>query len=201
MDFRPAYWQISGYEQTFVNGYVADLEKIAENTGQQLIIVLQQPFPYELNDRAITLLNNPLVRAAIVERVQDIARQMDVSVYRTIKELTGIAYSNIGNYLSIDPKTGAPRVDWSKCTNEMLAAVREIEIDENLKGGIKIKFKLHDKLAALTNLMKYQGLLNEENEDWKSRKEGGAVRTTAPRVRNDMNDQDAADLYSRQING
>lgn len=199
VDFRPAYWQLQPIERKFVDGYVSDIEGIAEKTGQRLLAVLQAPFPYELDNRAVALLALPLVRAAIAERIKELSDLYDVSIYRTLKELTSIAYSNIGNYIEID-EWGVPEIKLTKCTPEQLSAIKSFEIEDKPRGGRKVKFVLHDKLGALGNVMTYQGLLNKDNSHWQQAEQS----TTAPnaaRLPAGMDDDSAADAYARVING
>lgn len=200
VDFRPAYLQLEQIERKFVDGYVADIEGIAEKTGQRLEAVLHAPFPYELDNRAVALLALPLVRAAIAERIKELSNLYDISIYRTLKELTAIAYSNISNYIDIDV-CGVPEVNLTRCTPEQLSALKSIEIDDKPRGGRKVKIVMHDKLGALINgVMRYQGLLQEDNPHWKSAEQS----TTAPNVARlpaGMDDDSAADAYARVING
>lgn len=199
MDFRPAYWQLSPMQRKFVDGYVADIETIADKTGQRLLAVLQGPFPYELDVRASAMLAVPMVRAAIAERIKELSDLYDISVYRTLKEMTAIAYSNISNYITIDPNFGTPEIDLSRCTPEHLSAVKSFEIEDKPRGGRKYKFVLHDKLGALGNVMRYQGLLSDDNQHWRQ-----AAKTVNPANGNlpaSISEDQAALAYSRVING
>lgn len=198
MDFRPAYWQIEPLERKFVDGYVADIESIADKTGQRLLAVLQAPFPYELDMRARALLARPLVRAAVAERIKELSDAYDISVYKTLKEVVAIAYSNIGNYFTIDPNTGLPDLDWSKCTPEMLSAVKSIEIEDKPRGGRKYKMTLHDKNVGLNALMRYQGLLADDNDHWR-KQEQSVQPSSAAQLPKGTTDDGAANLYSRYL--
>lgn len=198
MDFRPAYWQIEPMERKFVDGYVSDLESIAEKTGQRLQAVMQAPFPYEMDQRSVALLARPMVRAAIAERIKELSDLYDISAYRTLKELTAIAYSNIGNYVEINPVTGLPEIDLSECTTEMLSAVKSFEIEDKPRGGRKYKFQLHDKIAALSYVMRYQGLLADENQHWREVEQSSNTnkQSTLPVG---VNDDQAARAYADAI--
>ncbi len=200
MDFRPAYWQIEPLERKFVDGYVKDVETIADKTGQRLLAVLQQPFPYELDQRAVAMLARPMVRAAIAERIRELSDLYDISIQRTLKENAAIAYSNIKNYIKIDPQWGTPEIDLSECTVEMLSAVKMFEIEDKPRGGRKIKFQLHDKLAALGNLMRYQGLLSDDNPHWRNAEQSVKPNQAAQLPAN-IDDDAAAALYAREIGG
>lgn len=199
IEFRTAYWQLEPIERRFVDGFVSDLEKVAERTKQRLAAVLMQPVT-GLDDRAMAFLARPLIRSAIAERVREISDLCDVSTYRSLKEVTAIAYSNIKNYVQID-QWGEPVLNLSEATVEQLSAVKSFEWIDMPKGGRRIKFTLHDKMQGLTQLMRYQGLLNESNEHWRdtqAKEKPARERTAMPA---NIDDEQAAELYSRTING
>lgn len=198
MDFRPAYGQIDQLERKFVDGYVKDVEGIANKTGQRLLAVLQQPFPYDLDARGVAMLSRPMVRAAIAERVRELSELSDISIPRTLKENAAIAYSNIDNYINID-EFGNPEIDLTGCTPEQMSAVKSFEIEDKPRGGRKVKFVLHDKLAALGNLMRYQGLLSETNPHWMQQEQ--SVKPKAVALPANIDDDAAAQLYAREIGG
>lgn len=198
MDFRPAYEQLQPGERSFVDAYVADLETIAGRSGQRLTVVLMQPYPYVLDGRGMAMLASALVRAAICERVKALSELCDVNPYRTLKELSAIAYSNIANYVTID-RHGEPEFDWSKATYEQLGAIKSFEIEDRPKGGRKYKFQLHDKLGAIGRLMEYQGLAKPDNQHWteQQKAEQAAKQPTLPVG---VDDDDASRLYSDFVN-
>lgn len=196
IDFRPAYWQIEPMERKFVDGYVADIEVIAEKTGQRLLAVLHAPYPYELDVRTKALLARPLVRAAIAERIRELSDLYDISTYRTLKELTSIAYSNMSNYIQLD-QFGYPIIQLDKCTPEQMSAIKSFEVEDKPRGGRKIKFQLHDKLGALAHVMRYQGLLGDENTHWKQQEQTTKPASGLPA---NVDDDAAANAYARLIN-
>ena len=192
LTFDSAYRQLRPSERTFVDGYVSDLETKAARTGAELSTLLH---PVDVDERSQSFLAQPLVRAAIAERVRELREEMELSVYKTLKELRSLAYSNIGNYMDIGDD-GQPYFDLAKCTPEQLAAIKSIEIEESSQGRRKFKFVLHDKVSSLDKVMKYQGLLDDEH--WRS-KNAKAVKVQT--LTADASDDDAAELYARMING
>lgn len=191
--FDSAYRQLRPSERTFVDGYVSDLEIKAVRTGAKLSTLLMQPV--DVDERSQSFLAHSMVRAAIAERVRELQEEMELSVYKTLKELRSLAYSNIGNYMEVG-EDGQPYFDLAKCTPEQLAAVKSIEIEENTRGRRKFKFVLHDKVSSLDKVMKYQGLLDDEH--WRSE---NAKTVKAETLTADASDDDAAELYARMING
>lgn len=200
IEFRTAYWQLEPIERKFVDGYVVDLEKRAERTGQRLMTALMQP-PDDLDERSLAFLARPLIRSAIAERVKDISDLCDVSVYRTLKSVTAIAYSSMEHFLDIPDGLGYPDVDLSQCTPEQLSVIKSFEWEDKPKGGRKVKIVLHDKLQALNMLMRYQGLLSEENEHWREVQKTEKPSRERLSLPANVDDEQAAELYSRAING
>lgn len=195
MDFRPAYEQLTPGERRFVDGYVSDLESIAEKTGQRLALVLTQPYPYPLDSRALALLASALVRTAICERVKALSELVDVSPYRTLKELCALAYSNIGDYIEPNSIDGSPEFKWSKASYEQLGAIKSFEIEEKPRGGVRYKFQLHDKLGALTKLMEYMALTKPDNPHWaEAKKQEQAAK--APLLPVGIDDEGATKMWS-----
>lgn len=199
-DFRPAYWQVEPMERKFVDGYVKDIETIADKTGQRLEAALHAPFPYELDQRAAAMLARPMVRAAIAERIKELSELYDISIARTLRELSAIAYANIKNYIKICPLTGTPEIDLSNCTPEMMTAVKSFEIEDKPRGGRKYKFQLHDKLGALAHVMRYQGLLADDNPHWRNAEQSSKPNQVS-KLPAGIDDDAAAQLYAREISG
>lgn len=193
VEFSSAYRQLRPSERTFVDGYVSDLETKAVRTGEKLHMLLMKPV--EVDERSSEYLGLSMVRAAIAERVRELQEEMELSVYKTLKELRSLAYSNIGNYMEIG-EDGQPYFDLARCTPEQLAAVKSIEIEEKPNMTRKFKFVLHDKVAALDKTMKYQGLLDDEH--WRAE---NAKAVKAGTLTADASDDEAAELYARMING
>lgn len=200
MDFRTAYSQLDRLEKAFTDGFVSDVEHIAESTGARLLAVLQQPWPFPLDQRSQALLARPLIRAAIAERVRALAELTNISEYKTLKELTAIAYSNINDYITINAINGEPQIDLTDVTPEKMAAIKSFEIEDKPRGGRKIKFVLHDKLAALAMVARHQGLLTDGNLYHQQAKasEKPVNNSLLPA---DADDDAAARLYSLEING
>jgi hypothetical protein len=198
LTFEPAYRQLQPMERVFVDNFVADIEHTAEQTGQRLLAVLNSPKPVDLDQRTRAMLARPIVRAAIVDRIRELSEIMEVSNYRTVKELKSLAYSNIGDYMVIG-EDGKPSLDMSKCTREQLAAVQSIEIEDNVRTFTrKIKFKLHDKLGSIKTLMEYQGLLGAHTDHFQKSLEAEKPVDQLPA---DVSEETAAEAYSRVING
>lgn len=199
--FASAYRQLRPAERAYVDGYVSDLERHAERHGERISNALYRVIPPETIEASRGMLDRPLVRAAIAERINELAAASELSASRVIKEIAGIAFSSIGHYMQVG-EDGQPWFDLSTCTPEQLAAVASIEIEQNeTRNGTnrKFKFKLHDKLSALDKLSKYMGLLEADNQHWRASEARPIV--DAPALAADTSATDAGDAYGRMVNG
>jgi hypothetical protein len=165
INIRPAYHQLTPAQRAFVDAFVSDVELRSVQTNRRLVDVLA-----DTRTDDTPMLSFALVRAAIADRVRELQEQAELNIYRTLKELRAMAYSNIANYLYIDGE-GQPTFDLSVATPEQMSAVKSIEITETESKGTKtrkFKFTLHDKVSALDKVMRYQGLLSDDNAHWKN---------------------------------
>lgn len=198
--FASAYRQLNPTEKSFVDGYVADLEAKAAQSGERLLELLRRPVK-PTDARSIDMLTRQLVQAAIAERVREINEVMSLSAHRVLKELGAISFASIQNYMRID-EWGVPVFDLSKCTPEQLSAIASIEIVDNVMTGKRtFKFKMHDKIAGLQMFMRYMGLLDEDNQHWRA-EAARSIDASAPKaLPAAANDAQAADAYARLIGG
>ena len=87
-----------------------------------------------------------------------------------LQEAAAIAFASMGDYLVIGPD-GSPLLDFSDLGPMQLMAMAEVTIEEckdgrSDKGQVRrTKFKLHNKIAALTLLAKHLNLLQAKEED------------------------------------
>lgn len=193
MDFASAYRQLQPAEKDFTDSFVSELETRAVRTQSRLHDLLAGPLPQH------ELLERPLVRAAISERIKDLQDAADLSAYRVLKEMQSIAFSNIADYFEFDQQ--AVFFNFAKCTREQMAAVQSVEMEFH-PGGIvpkKVKFKLHDKVAGLDRFMRHMGLLDADNE-YQRRNTPGVIQHQPLGLPVTVSDAQAADAYSRLIN-
>lgn len=197
--FTSAYRSLRPVEKQFVDLYVAQLERDAIQNRERISLALHRIIPADVVDASGGLLDKPLVRAAISERITQLAEQSELTVERVIKELMGVAFASLGDYMEIG-EDGQPMFDLTKATPEQLAAIASIEIEETMtRSGPnrKFKFKLHDKLKGIDMLANYMGLLKSDNPFWRA--DVAAQKPAA--LPASMSDTDAADSYARLIGG
>jgi hypothetical protein len=189
-----AYRQLQPAEKAFVDAYVSDLEREAARRNERISNAAYWPIPVAVYEASRGLLDRPLVRAAVRERIDDLARASELTPHRVVKELMTLSFSSMEHYMRIG-EDGQPWFDLQHCTPEQLAAIQSIEIEEGLRGR-KFKFKLHPKLDALKTLAQTIGLLEADNGYWREEQKRPAV----PQLTSDATQDSAADLYSRLIN-
>mgnify|MGYP000350833348 CR=1 FL=1 len=194
-DFETSYRQLRPSERIFVDGYVSELERYAARNSLKLKQAIQSYNADNLDEQSKSILSQALVRAAITERVRELSEDAELSVFKTLKELRSMAYSNLGNYMEVDG-FGVPMFNLDKCTPEQLAAIKTVKIKENPNGERQFEFTLHDKVQAMSLMMKYQGLLDAEAWRVENAKENQQKTISAGSTVDD-----AADMYARQING
>lgn len=117
-----------------------------------------------------SLRNSAKVKARISELLNMRALKMDVTPHRVLAEMAKIGFASMSTYLHID-EHGQPEVDLSACTPDEMAAIQEVTIEEYMEGRgadarevRRIKFKLHDKRAALVDIAKVLGMHIEQHQ-------------------------------------
>jgi len=104
-------------------------------------------------------LTKPKIMAAIDEAMKERAERTRVTQDKIIKELAKIAFSNMRSFV----KWGPGRVellDSRYLSEEDAACVSEISMTET-SAGATVRFKLHDKKAAIELLGKHLGMFSD----------------------------------------
>jgi hypothetical protein len=191
--FATAYRQLSPAERAFVDAYVHEAEKASIASGQRISLVLDQEPSQQAVDMSRGLLNRPMVRAAIGERIKDIATQSDITMNMLIRELRHIAFASMDDYIEV-MQDGTGTLDLVKATPEQRSAIQQIEIDYKPRGGSTQKIKLYDKQRAIEQLIE---LYKDRDRDWiADAKQPGSVLNALPAT---ASPEAAADLYARMI--
>lgn len=207
-EFRTSYDQLKPTERLFVDAYVATDDPIAAafaafpelasagTTDRRAVSAS--------GARAMEYSRRPLVQAAIAEKMKAAAERWELRADKVLAEVAKIAYSNLGDYLSLT-SSGEPYVDLSKVDHSLMAAVSEITVEDFVDGRgedardvKRVKFKLHDKGAALDKAMKYLGLYSAERVDM--RVVGSMTTTQGPaQITAGMTTAQAAELYRASL--
>ena len=72
-----------------------------------------------------------------------------------VDELRKIGFANMADYMKPTPE-GAPSLDFSDLTRDQTAALSQVTV-EDVAGGKRVQFKLHDKRAAAPARIAYPG--------------------------------------------
>jgi hypothetical protein len=190
--FISAYRTLRPAEKDFVDGYVQQVQREAHQRNERIALALHRPV--EPDERGY--LQMPMVRAAIAERIAQIAADAELSVGRVVKEIMNVAFASVANYVKIN-SFGEPEFNLAACTPEQMSAIASIEVEEGLRGR-KFKFKLHSKLDALKMLATYVGALETDNPHWRSEQARAVENAALPA---NVTIEHAADRYARMING
>lgn len=194
-----AYDQLTPTERLFVQAYLVDadprgaaIRSIREANGH--VITARQADP-----RAAELMRRPLVRAAIADKLREVAARSSMSADEVVAELAKIGRATMADFVKITDM-GEPYVDLSNVTPENLAAIGEVTVEDytegrgpNARNVRKVKFKLHDKLNALDKLMRHYGLYEKDN------KLTVIDGRTDGQITPDMTPEQAADLYQESL--
>lgn len=116
------------------------------------------------------LLRKTPVAVAIAERQRAISERIGVTAERVIEELAKIGFANMLDYMRAG-SDGDPYLDFSSLTRDQAAALAEVTVDdfkdsrgEDGRDVRRVKFKLHDKRAALVDLGKHLGMFRDRTE-------------------------------------
>ena len=114
--------------------------------------------------QASILLSYPMVSEAVRKEIEARTKRNHMDADEVLQELARLARSNVLDYVSYDRSGGVAIKDSSELTKEQARAIAEVSETVNAQGARQIKFKLHDKIKALSNLAKHLGLLNDKHE-------------------------------------
>lgn len=195
-----AYRRLTPAQRAFVDSAVVSIENAAARAKERISLALNRPIDAGIVERSGGMLDNPLVCAAITERITQIAAEQELTAERLIKELMAISTSNINNFLEFD-EFGSPTFTLQNATPDQMAAIKSIEVESNGDGltrGSKNKIKLtfHEKQPAIKMLGDYVGLWSGDNPHFRAEQAKAADRSALP---HDATPEQAADEYQRYL--
>ena len=137
--------------------------------------------PQSADQLANRLLKKVKVQAYLKRLRGNAARKAEISVVKTIKEYSKLAFSNIKNYMNIEDDEVYFK-NFEDIPEEQLAAIESVKIMRKVikgkehRGGTKdddveiqqIQFKLHSKTTALDAIMKHLGGFEKDNSQKKT---------------------------------
>lgn len=114
------------------------------------------------------LLGNVKVRKRVEELKAAGAARAEVSIEKVLRELSLIGFANMRDYIRIGDD-GDPYFDMSELDRDQAAVISELVVEdfkdgrgEDARDVRRIKFKLHDKRAALVDLGKHLGMFRDK---------------------------------------
>ncbi len=102
------------------------------------------------------LLQSPEVASAVAAAKRARALRAEISADRVLAEYARIAFADISRFAQFGPD-GVTLVDMAALSPAETAAIAEVSESKTQHGGV-VRFKLHDKLAALHALARHIGL-------------------------------------------
>lgn len=108
------------------------------------------------------LLKNAKVAEAIEARRKELVESTGITPERVLQEFGRIAFADMRTFVKWGPD-GVRLNDSEDLDDNASACVAEVSETTSEKGG-SIKFKLHDKVNALTQLAKHLGMFTEKHE-------------------------------------
>jgi phage terminase small subunit len=123
---------------------------------------------YRAKDAAVAatmasrLLRNAQVAAYVAKRKKTLADKLEVTAERVVRELARIGFSDPRLVASWGSK-GVELKESKTLDDDAAACLAEVH-SKHGEFGLELKFKLHDKVAALDKLARHLGLFSEDNK-------------------------------------
>ena len=111
--------------------------------------------------QAARLLRYVKVQQALQTAIEARTKRTEITADRVMVKLARIAFANMRDYW---PKEGET-LDLHRLDQDRTAAVEELTVVETVRGGVlhrRTRLKMHDKLAALTNLARHLGMFSNQ---------------------------------------
>jgi len=156
-----AYDLLEPLERAAVDEYVKYAVEKQVRSNQRIANAITLPIPAEYIRRSRDALYKPLLRAAITERITEIARSYDISPDRVIDEHANIAFSTISDFLEPGHYGEVTLKDLKSIPKHKMQALKSIETRPG-SYGMAIKVVMHDKFPSLKALGDYMGLVSPD---------------------------------------
>lgn len=109
--------------------------------------------------RACELLKNGKVAGRISSLKAPALRKAELSVERTLEEVAGLSYSDIGHMIESDGRL----IPLAEMDPKVRRAISSIEFVTDKDGATTTKLKLWDKNSGLEKAMKHLGMFEKDN--------------------------------------
>jgi phage terminase small subunit len=168
--------------QAFVDQYL-----ICMNQTKAYLKVYPDCSKESARTMASVLMGKPEIKDAISKLRQERSERCKIEADDVLKELALLGFSDMEDYVDYGP-VGVTLKEMSELAPDMSRAISEVSHNFTSEGGGSVKFKLHDKRAALVDIGKHLGMFVEKVEH--TGKDGAAVKhvweiVDAPKRKND----------------
>ena len=205
INFASSYELLQPSERSFVDDFLRALENEAEKRFERLTTTLERVTrsidPATLDERTNDYFSRPMIRAAICERVENMARERDLTPQRIVQEHAVLALANMDDFIKRYEDGRGAEVDLSGVTRAQMSAVQSIETEETYgpRGTTrKIKLKLYNKQVSLDALAKFTGLDKADNVEYAAYK---TLPKDMVKLPASASVEQLADDYARLIGG
>lgn len=127
------------------------------------------------------LLTKSEVADAIRRAQEERSRRTEITVDSVLAELGRLGFANMLDFMEVG-SDGIPRIDFAHITRDKAAALQELTleevstgIDDNLRTTRRVKFKLADKRAALSDMLRHLGARNQLPEQTEPAESGPII--------------------------
>lgn len=114
-------------------------------------------------------LTKPLVMQELARLLTEKVKRSNKSADDVIKELECVGFSRLGDVIEWNESGMAFLKDSDSVSDDAMAAIESVQVteeqtgdDKNSRMVLKSKVKLHSKMAALTQLAKHHGLVQDK---------------------------------------
>lgn len=153
-----AYDLLELFERSAVDDYVKFACDQQRHKRERITHALHIPIPSQYVRRTNGILAKPLARAAVAERLQAAANEEDISPDRIIQEHAAIAFSNIADYMQVQPFGDFTVKPLETISRQALSAVKKIESIPS-PYGTRTSITMQDKHQSLKVLTELVGLV------------------------------------------
>ena len=152
---------LTAKQRSYVEGRISCLDPVE---AYRAAYSTQKMSPPAIRVEAYRLEKHPAVALQVTSAQQRIIQRVEkrtaVTVSRVVEEYARIAFADMRRYASVTP--GGVRLrDSTDWTDDDAAAVAELGQSTSKDGG-SIRFKLHNKVAALDSLAKHLGMFGDD---------------------------------------
>lgn len=150
-------------QQRFIHEYMVDFNATAA-------AIRAGYSPQAASTQATRLMSEPFIQVEIQRLQAQHASKCAVTAERVIAEFAKLGFANMLDYMKVGPD-GDPVLDFSKLTRDQGAALTEVTVEDFVDGRgddardvKRVRFKLADKIGALTSLARHLGLFVDKTE-------------------------------------